>query len=83
MSDKKKEDVAISILKQNYDAAVNAGRSMAKQLFEKERECDKLKEEIEMLKRTFVTCDPYVQSVKIHHVSGRADLGFSGCFQTS
>ena len=41
---------------------------MAKQLFEKERECDKLKEEIEMLKRTFVTCDPDVQSVKVHHV---------------
>ena len=68
MSDKKKEDVAISILKQNYDAAVNAGRSMAKQLFEKELECDKLKEEIEMLKRTFVTCDPDVESVKVHHV---------------
>ena len=68
MSDKKKEDVAILILKQNYDAAVNAGRSMAKQLFEKECECDKLKEEIEMLKRTFVTCDPDVQSVKVHHV---------------
>ena len=83
MSDKKKEDVAISILKQNYDAAVNAGRSMAKQLFEKECECDKLKEEIEMLKRTFVTCDPDVQSVKVHHVSDRADLGFSGCFQAS
>lgn len=68
MSDKKKEDVAILILKQNYGAAVNAGRSMAKQLFEKERECDKLKEEIEMLKRTSVTCDPDVQSVKVHHV---------------
>lgn len=68
MSDKKKEDVAILILKQNYDAAVNAGRSMAKQLFEKECECDKLKEEIEMLKRTFVTCDPDVESVKVHHV---------------
>lgn len=83
MSGKKKEDVAILILKQNYDAAVNAGRLMAKQLFEKERECDKLKEEIEMLKRTFVTCDPDVQSVKVYHVSGRADPGFSGCFQTS
>lgn len=68
MSDKKKEDVANLILKQNYDAAVNAGRSMAKRLFEKERESDKLKEEIEMLKRTFVTCDPDVQSVKVHHV---------------
>ena len=68
MSEKKKEDAAILILKQNYDAAVNAGRSMGKQLFEKERECDKLKEEIEMLKRTFVTCDPDVQSVKVHHV---------------
>ena len=60
MSEKKKEDVVISILKQNYDAAVNAGRSMAKQLFVNELECDKLKEEIEMLKRTFVTCDPGV-----------------------
>ena len=83
MSDKKKEDVAISILKQNYDAAVNAGRSMAKQLFEKERECDKLKEEIEMLKRTFVTCDPETPNVRVHHLSGRTDPGFSGCFQTN
>ena len=55
MSEKKKEDVAISILKQNYDAAAGAGRSMAKKLFEKERECDKLKEELETIKRTFVT----------------------------